>query len=147
MVITFMSIVVLLILLGILGYLIYLHKLINIIFDEQMALIDTVDNAISDSWSSLTDGLDEAHSRIYDQDYQLVCLKYDFANFLYRTAFMLQDENGHFYPSKYGWTMEEELRLFKLKEYIDAEKLRRGYEVTSNNRLAGLDSRELDELE
>lgn len=107
-------------------------------------MIDLFDECLSDSWSVLSEELTKAHSRIHDLDYQLCCLKYDFANYLHKTAFMVQDMDGKFYPSRYGWTMEEELRLFKLKEYIDAEKIRRGIEVTSSNRLAGLDSQELE---
>lgn len=63
--------------------------------------------------------------------------RYDFLNYIYRSYHLREDmDTGEIRPTKYGWTMEEELRLHKFKQYLDDECRLRGYTPLDGSRIS-----------
>ncbi len=136
MLLSIMSIVISLVLLC---YLIYLNKIVNNLAEEQSAFIDVIEDSVSDSLAEMNSQVLLLGSQINDVAFNVICDKYDFCNFIHKTGFLVRDLDGKFHPHKYEWTMEEELRLFKVKEYIDQERERRGLSATGSNKITRLD--------
>lgn len=131
-----MSIVISLILIC---YLIYLNRIIENLAEEQSAFIDVIEDSVSDSLADISSQVLSLRSQLNDLAFNVICDKYDFCNFVHKTGFLVQDLDGKFHPQKYEWTVEEELRLFKVKEYIDQERERRGMTTIRSNKINRID--------
>lgn len=80
----------------------------------------------------------ELNQKVEDHVFYTNIHYYDFLNFLHKVWFLQSDMDGHTYPARYAWSVNEELRLLCLKKQLDEEMLRRGLGTRPMNSLEGL---------